>query len=58
MPGGRIFVDGKLLGIDATPPVALKAGTHTVRVENRFIDGSVIEVNLSEGQTGVVNIDW
>lgn len=58
LPGGRIFVDGKLLGVDATPPVALKAGSHSVRVDNRFLDRGTIEVVLEEGQTGVVNLQW
>lgn len=58
MPGGRIFVDGKLLGVDATPPIALKPGSHVARVENRFLNGGNEVVQLEEGQTGVVYIDW
>jgi hypothetical protein len=58
VPGGRIFVDGKLVGTDATGPVALAAGSHTVRIENRFLGTGVVEVNLNPGQTGVIDVKW
>jgi hypothetical protein len=58
LPGGRIFIDGKLVGMDSTPPMALKAGGHKIVVENRFLDPAVVYVELTEGQTGVVNVEW
>ena len=57
-PGGRVFVDGKLAGVDATPLMALKPGAHTIRIENRFLGSGEVNVVLDEGQTGVVNVDW
>ncbi len=57
-PGGKVFVDGKLVGIDSTPAMALKPGAHTVRVENRFLGGSEVQIDLAEGQTGVVRVEW
>jgi hypothetical protein len=57
-PGGRIFVDGKAVGVDSTGPVVLAAGQHFVRVENRFLGTQNIGVELREGQTGVVTLDW
>ncbi len=57
-PGGRIFVNGKAAGQDATAPMELPAGTHSVRVENRFLGQVTIEVELLEGQTGEVKLEW
>jgi len=57
-PGGRIFVDGKAEGEDVTGQLRLAAGKHTVRVENRFLGSTEVEVELSEGQTGEIRIDW
>lgn len=58
IPGGRIFVDGKLVGVDSTGTLALTPGPHTVRVENRFLGNGIVVIHLVEGQTGVVNVDW
>ena len=57
-PGGRIFIDGKAAGQDVTAPMRLAAGKHVVRVENRFLGSTTVEVNLIEGQTGAVKIEW
>ncbi len=57
-PGGRIFVDGQFVGQDASGTLTLKSGSHVIRVENRFVGVEARTVDLSEGQTGVVEIDW
>jgi hypothetical protein len=57
-PGGRIFIDGKAAGQDVTATMRLAAGKHVVRVENRFLGSTTVEVNLIEGQTGDVKIEW
>lgn len=57
-PGGRIFVDGKAAGTDSTQTLTLAAGQHTVRVENRFLGDTTVDVELSAGQTGEVEIRW
>jgi hypothetical protein len=57
-PGGRIFVDGKDMGQDATARLKLAAGKHVVRVENQFLGHATVEVTLTEGQTGDVKIEW
>ncbi|MCP3062740.1 hypothetical protein LXT21_28540 [Myxococcus sp. K38C18041901] len=57
-PGGRIFVDDKPAGQDVTTLMRLAAGKHTVRIENRFLGTTTVEVDLVEGQTGDVTIEW
>jgi hypothetical protein len=57
-PGGRIFINGRLIGVDSTGAVQLPAGDHDVRIENRFLGSQSVSVSLSEGQTGVVTLDW
>jgi hypothetical protein len=57
-PGGRIFVDGQLRGSDGTSPITLNAGSHTIRVQNRFLGDKVFTITLHEGQTGVVTLEW
>jgi hypothetical protein len=57
-PGGQIFVDGKQVGTDSTGKLKLAAGTHEVRVENKFLGRTTVQVELVDGQTGVVNIEW
>lgn len=57
-PGGKIYVDGKLVGVDATRKVSLTPGTHFVRIENRFLGIKDISVVVNEGQTGVINVEW
>jgi hypothetical protein len=57
-PGGRIFVDGQPMGKDATGTLTLKAGSHTVRIENRFLGTETRTIDLEEGQTGVIEIAW
>ena len=58
LPGGRISVDGVIIGNDATGTLTLKAGSHEVKVENRFLGNHTVSISVSEGQTGVVEIDW
>jgi hypothetical protein len=57
-PGGHIFVDGKAVGLDATGRLKLGAGKHEVRVENQYVGVTTVEVDLIEGQTGVLKIEW
>ncbi|MBJ6761823.1 hypothetical protein JGU66_13695 [Myxococcaceae bacterium JPH2] len=57
-PGGRIFVDEKLAGLDVTGVMRLSAGKHRVRVENPFLGSTTVEVDLLAGQTGQVPIEW
>ncbi|WP_437580655.1 hypothetical protein [Sorangium sp. So ce887] len=57
-PGGRIFVDGKLVGTDSTAPLILKPGTHEVRVLNQFVGDTNTSISLSEGQTGMIVVQW
>jgi hypothetical protein len=57
-PGGRIFVDGQPVGHDTSGTLTLKPGSHTVRVENRFVGVETRTIDVSEGQTGVIEIDW
>lgn len=56
-PGGRIFVDGKLMGTDTTATLVLEPGAHDARIENRFLGDHDMTVNIAEGQTGVIVID-
>jgi hypothetical protein len=57
-PGGRIFVDGQLVGHDSTGTLTLKPGSHAVRVENRLLGIENRIVDLIEGQIGIIEIDW
>lgn len=57
-PGGRIFVDSKLVGVDESRLLTLPAGEHTVRIENRFVGDTTVVVRLTEGQTGIVEVKW
>lgn len=57
-PGGRIYVDGKLAGTDQTSIMTLAPGKHAVRVENRFLAGQTITVDLPEARVGVVIVEW
>lgn len=58
MPGGRIYVDDKLVGRDATATMMLTPGKHNVRIENRFIGDETLTVTIGDGQTGVVVLKW
>lgn len=57
-PGGQIYVDGKPAGTDVTRLLKLPPGKYTIRVENRFLGDVTVQVELTEGQTGVIEIDW
>jgi hypothetical protein len=57
-PGGKIFVNSKLMGTDSTAVMALKPGSHIIRVENRFLGEKYFSVQVQEGQTGVVTLEW
>jgi hypothetical protein len=57
-PGGRIYVDGRLVGTDATGVLTLQPGAHQVRVENAFAGDTTTVINVTAGQTGVVRIEW
>ncbi len=58
LPGGSIFVNGKSVGRDETGVLRLKAGTHKVKVENRYLGDHEEEITISAGQSGVVKIEW
>lgn len=57
-PGGRIFVGGKLMGVDSTGTVTLPPGNYSIRVENRFVGDTTQQVAISEGQTGIILVQW
>lgn len=57
-PGGTIFVDDREVGRDTTRPVRLTVGRHRVRIENRFLGTGTRYVDVTEGQTGVIMIEW
>ena len=57
-PGGRIFVGGKLVGVDSTSTLTLPPGNYTIRVENRFVGDTNQQVSIAEGQTGIVLVQW
>lgn len=57
-PGGHIYVDGKLVGLDVTKTLKLSVGNHTIRVENRFLGETSVDVTLTDGQTGIISIEW
>lgn len=57
-PGGRIFVDGRLVGRDVTGVMALQPGNYTIRVENRFLGTETQTISVYDGQTGTIEIKW
>jgi hypothetical protein len=57
-PGGRIFVDGKLVGTDSTGLLTLQPGSHDVRIENHFVGDTTQTVRVDEGQTGILVVQW
>lgn len=58
LPGGSIFVDGKLVGRDETPTLTLEPGKHSIRIENRFLGTHEYVISINEGQSGKVKIEW
>jgi hypothetical protein len=46
------------VGQDTTEQLKLTAGKHVVRVENQFLGATTVEVELREGQTGELKIEW
>lgn len=57
-PGGRLSVDGRPVGSDTSGQLTLAAGKHDVKVTNRFLGEHTVTIDLSEGQVGVVSLDW
>jgi hypothetical protein len=57
-PGGRIFVDGRLVGTDVSGVLTLAPGSHDVRVENRFLGTNVSTIFVGDGETGVIDVSW
>lgn len=57
-PGGAITLDDKAVGRDSTGTLVLKPGTYRVTVSNRFIGKHEATISISDGQTGVVTIEW
>jgi hypothetical protein len=57
-PGGEIFLDGKQVGYDATGPMKLKPGSHEIVVKNRFLGQETRSIDVSEGQTGKIVVNW
>jgi hypothetical protein len=58
LPGGQIYVDGRLMGRDGTGVLTLKAGSHDVKVVNRFLGEHTTSVDLDDGETGIKKIVW
>lgn len=58
LPGGKITLDGKAVGRDATGTLVLKPGSYEVKVENRFLGTHTATIQVQDGQTGVVKIEW
>lgn len=46
------------MGTDATGTLSLKPRGHEVRIENRFLGEHKATLYLSDGQTGVVTVEW
>jgi len=46
------------MGTDATGTLSLKPQGHEVRIENRFLGEHKATLYLSDGQTGVVTVEW
>ena len=57
-PGGQISIDGRVVGRDVTEVMSLKAGTHEVTVENRFIGTHKKTIQVADGETGTITIEW
>jgi hypothetical protein len=57
-PGGKIYIDGKAYGTDATSTLTLKPGTYTVKIVNRFLGEHAASIEVKDGQTGTVAINW
>ena len=57
-PGGKIYVDGKLVGTDLTSTLTLKPGEYVIKVVNRFVGEHSTVISVSDGQTGTVVIKW
>lgn len=57
-PGGRITLDGKIVGRDASGTLVLKPGSYAISVENRFLGTHTATIDITAGQLGVVPIKW
>jgi hypothetical protein len=57
-PGGKIYVDGKLVGTDTSSTLTLKPGTYVIKVVNRFMGEHSTVISVSDGQTGTVVVKW
>ena len=57
-PGGEILIDGKSVGYDATGTLKVKPGSHEITVKNRFLGEHKETLELSEGQTGKIVLNW
>jgi hypothetical protein len=57
-PGGKIFIDDKPMGQDATSTLTLKPGSYTVRVVNRFLGEFTATIEVTDAQTGTIPIHW
>lgn len=57
-PGGRISIDGVVMGTDVTGTLTLKPQAHEVKIENRFLGEHRATIYLSDGQTGAVPVEW
>jgi hypothetical protein len=57
-PGGKIFIDDKPIGRDVTGLLILKPGSYTIRVENRFVGNHTERIEVTDGQTGQIAINW
>jgi hypothetical protein len=57
-PGGKLFVDDKPVGRDASPVLTLLPGSYRIRVVNRFLGEFATTIEVTDGQSGVIPIHW
>jgi PEGA domain len=57
-PGGKIYLNNNAIGHDQTDAMFLKPGRYEIRVENRFLGNHEVNVEVAEGQTGTIAIEW
>lgn len=57
-PGGKIFIDNKPMGQDATDTLTLQPGNYQIRIVNRFLGEFTATIAVTDGQTGTIPIHW
>ena len=46
------------MGHDESAVLTLEPGNHLVRIENRFLGAHEAEIVVTDGQSGMVKIEW